>query len=291
MHITNASVKNIELFISPIKQTASLLEFNSVENSRYLLLFQDCTMIREMERETQEKEKFSSIGRMATGIAHELRNPLSSIGGSIQLLDLKHKDNAENKRLMEIALREISRLNRIIGEFLDYSADENSVINKVEPIHINPVLEELLDSVRVNPKWDGITHHVTLKSQGLVQGNVDKLKQIFWNIIKNACEAMESKKEGLLELECFDDDTWVVIRVTDNGTGLKDDDRDRMYEPFFSKKAQGTGLGLAIARKQIEFYKGDISHQNRESGGTVCTIRFPIQPSFFPEEMAKRKTA
>ena len=278
--------KLIEIFVSPIKKS-------SEDTQRYLILFQDCTKMHEIEKKVQEKEKFASIGRMAAGIAHELRNPLSSIGGSIQLLDIDNKNVPENKRLMEIALREVSRLNRIVGEFLDYAADEGSALTKieVESIQVNSILEELLDNVRVSPKWEHINYHFTLKSYGLIQGHADKFKQIFLNIIKNACEAMEDQSVGQLEIESFDDNEWVVVRVKDTGVGIRDKDKPHIYEPFYSKKEKGTGLGLAIVRKLVLFYKGHLSYENRDKKGTICTLRFPIQPNFFPGELAQTKSA
>ncbi len=275
--------KAIELFISPIK-----------ESKKYLVLFQDCTEVRKMEKKAQEKERFASIGRMAAGIAHELRNPLSSIGGSIQLLDIHKKANtSENKRLMDLALREISRLNRIIGEFLDYASDEESSLShfELESIDVNVILEELLDNVRVNPKWEHITHHFTLKSHGAIQGHSDKFKQVFLNIVKNACEAMEGQSTGQLEIESFDDYRWVVVRIKDTGVGISDRDKPHIYEPFYSSKDKGSGLGLAIVRKLVLFYKGQLSYDSHDKGGTVCTLRFPIVPNFCPGEMAQKKSA
>ena len=271
--------KAIEIFVSPVK-----------DSRRYLILFQDCTPMREMEKKMREKEKFAGIGRMAAGIAHELRNPLSGIGGSIQLLDTNKNMNAgENKKLMDMALREVSRLNRIIGEFLDYAGDENSCLNALgtQPVNLNVVLEELLDNVRVQAKWEHITHHFTLKAHSFVQGNTDKFKQIFLNLVKNACEAMESHSSGKLEIESFDDNKHLVVRIKDTGVGISEEDKPYIYEPFYSKKEKGTGLGLSIARKLISFYKGELSYENRETGGTLCEVRFPVQPNLFPGEMKK----
>ena len=288
--------KTIEIFISPIVA--------GMENkaNKYLILFQDCTKIKDIQRSVQEKERFASIGRMAAGIAHELRNPLSSIGGSIQLLDVEKKGSAENKRLMDITLREISRLNKIIGDFLDYAKEESidhtedvgaalSSVKEMESININSILEELLDSVRVSSKWEHITHHYILKSHGLIQGQEDRFKQILWNIIKNACEAMEDQEKGQLEVETFDDNEWVVIAVKDTGVGIDDEDLPHIYEPFFSKKSKGTGLGMAITRKLVLLFEGHILYEKRKGGGTICTLRFPIQPNHCPGEMAKKKSA
>ena len=277
--------KIIEVFISPME---------GMESEKYLILFQDCTGIREMERKAHKKEKLESIGKMAAGIAHELRNPLSSIGGSIQLLDLEKKNSSENKRLVEITLREISRLNKIIGEFLDYATDDTFYFDKMplEPVQVNSILEELLDSVHVNKKWEHITHHFILKSQGVARGHTDKFKQIFLNVIKNACEAMEDQDKGHLAIETFDDDEWVVVKIKDTGKGIDDNDMSHIYEPFYTKKEKGTGLGLSIVRKLVLLYKGHISYKKRgEEKGTVCELRFPIQPNFFPGELAQSKSA
>ena len=186
-------------------------------------------------------------------------------------------------------MREISRLNGIIGEFLSYTSDENALKNlPTEPVEINTLLEELLDSVRVNPHWDHIKHHALLKAHGLVEGRTDKFKQIFWNVVKNACEAMSHQKDGCLTLESFDDHEWVVIRVQDTGRGISKKDKPFIYEPFYSKKEKGSGLGLAIARKLTLFYKGTLSHQDVKQGGTLFEIRFPIQSNPLPGEMAKK---
>ena len=261
--------------------------------NKYLVLFQDMTQVRRREKQEQEKEKLAGIGRMAIGIAHEIRNPLSSVGGSIQLLDLDNKNPPENKRLMDIALREISRLNGIIGEFLSYTSDESALKNlPTEPVEINVVLEELLDSVRVNPHWDHIKHHALLKAHGLVEGRADKFKQIFWNLVKNGCEAMSHQKEGCLTLESFDDNEWVVVRIKDTGCGISDKDKPYIYEPFYSsQREKGSGLGLAIARKLILFYKGSISHQAQDKGGTLFEVRFPLQSNPLPGEMAAQKAS
>lgn len=295
----DSCVKSIELFVYPIKDLSSEDSSEKSGKQKHLVLFQDCTELREMEKNIIEKERHASIGRMAMGIAHELRNPLSSIGGSIQLLDLNDKNSEENKRLMNIALSEVSRLNRIIGDFLDYASNEDTRVEEdewiskveMESLNVNSVLEELLDTVLVNPKWEHIKYHFTLKSHGLTLGNKDKFKQIFLNIIKNACEAMEGQSEGHLEVESFDDNEWVVVRVKDTGIGISEKDKPYIYDPFYSKKDKGTGLGLSIVRKLVLFYKGNISYNSHDNKGTICVLRFPIQPNYCPGEMAQKKTA
>lgn len=286
----NTEPQLIEFFISNIKQSHT-------GDQKYLILFQDYTQKQKMENTIQEKERLASIGKMAAGIAHEIRNPLSSIGGSIQLLDIDSKKTSENKKLMNIALEEINRLNKIIGDFLDYAKDENESsykqLNKMQPLNVNPILEDLLESIRVNPKWKHISHNFILKSQEIVLGNSDKFKQIFLNIIKNSCEAMENQKVGsCLSIESFDKEGWVVVNIKDTGIGINSEDSFYIYDPFFSKKIKGTGLGLSIVRKLVTLYKGEISYnQNADSKGTICTLMFPIEPNAYPEEMVQNKSA
>ncbi len=313
--------KVIEMFISPFKDMhwgiyGERLVDTASESKKYLILFQDCTYTRNLERKVRDQEKLTVIGRMSAGIAHEIRNPLSAISGSIQLLDLKNKSSLENKKLVDNSLKEISRLNRIIGDFLDYASDEKSITHnyKIDTLSVNTVLEELLDHIQVNPRWTHVNHHFTLKAHGLIQISSDRLKQIFLNVIKNACEAMEGRQEGQLEIESFDDHEWVVVRVKDNGIGISKKDFPHIFEPFYSKKSgnlRGTGLGLPIVHKLINAFGGHISFENRvvdsnnlglqetllsskdglKETGTICTLRFPIAPTPVPGEMAKSKIA
>ena len=281
---SHSDIKTIEIFISPFLD-------NTDDLKRHLILFQDCTLASQEEEKEKEKEKFASIGRMAAGIAHELRNPLSSISGSIQLMDIHNKNSSENTRLMNIAVSEIHRLNNIIKDFLTYAGSEDT-LSKVpfQCVQVNSVLEGLLEQVSCNKRWAHIHHYVTLKAHGFIEGHVDKFKQIFFNVVKNSCEAMENIKEGgNLSIETFDDNEWVVIRIKDTGTGISESDKPYIFDPFYSTKTSGSGLGLAVVHKLVSKYKGFISFETVDTGGTICNLRFPIQPVLLPDEMAKQQ--
>ncbi len=278
--------KIIEAFASPFTLTKG-------GSNKYLIFFQDCTTRHKREKSEREEERFAHIGKMATGIAHELRNPLSSISGSIQLMEWNEPLRSQNRKLMDIVLQEVSRLNKIIGDFMDYTSNESSLsrTEKLEVFSVNSVLESVLDQVRVTPQWEAITLHITLKAQGLIEGNLDRFKQIFLNVVKNACEAMKDSQKPNLKIETFDDDKWVTIKIKDNGTGIKNADFPYIYNPFYSRKSGGSGLGLAIARKFVLLYKGEIFLENHQPKGVVCTLRFPIHSTFSVRELAQRESA
>ena len=286
--------KMIELFFSPLGE-----EYK--DNKKYLVLFQDCSKKHKLEQIEKEKEKFVSIGRMAARIAHELRNPLASISGSIQLLnDDKVHINDENSKLINITLSEVSRLNRMIEDLLNYahSSEEDvdlQVQDTTQPLQgflVNPVLEDMEEQIQVHPRWSHIGSHFELHSKGHILINGDHLKQILWNLVKNSCESMESMKEGKLTVESFDDNEWVVVRIKDIGTGINEQDKKLIFEAGYSTKEKGTGLGLPIVSKLVSLYKGEIICESaNQSVGTVFTIRFPIQPNHVPGERTMRKSA
>ena len=287
--------KMIELFFSPLSEEQR-------DNKKYLVLFQDCSKKHQLEQAKREKEKFISIGRMATRIAHELRNPLASISGSVQLLNDDNKGQArdENNRLKNITLSEISRLNRMIEDLLNYASSSEEGVNlqaqdTVKPLRdvlVNPILEDMEEQIQVHPRWSHICSHFELHSKGHILINADHLKQIFWNLVKNSCESMESMKEGKLTVESFDDNEWVVVRIKDTGTGINEKDKNLIFEAGYSTKEKGTGLGLSIVSKLVPLYKGSIICESaNQSTGAVFTIRFPIQPNHVPGERTMRKSA
>ena len=276
--------KRMEIFVSPIK--------NHQDGWKHLVLFQDCTSLRQRENKIKEAEKFAEIGKMADGIVREIKKPLSRIANHVQFFH-STPSSAFGVKRVEAVQKELSGLNGIIREFLDYTADEGAILKKAkrEPINVNAVLEELLEQVHVQQRWGHITHHFILKSRGFIEANKERLKLVFSHVIKNACEAMEHPSEGAkLEVESFDDQGWVVVKIKDTGGGISAQDQPRVYEPFYSKK-DSAGLGLPIVRKVVLSYKGQVSYENRPEGGTVCTLSFPINPNLFPQEVAQKKIA
>lgn len=250
----------------------------------WLFLFDDRTEQKQLEDTFRQQEKLAAVGQLAAGIAHEIRNPLASISGSIQLMlanPTNHKD--EDLKLMRIVDKEIDRLNGLISEFLDYVRPEKK-INLA--INLNNIIREVTDSVKLNPKLrKDIEQTLNLKAACDILGNRDKIKQAILNFVINACQAMDKTTTPKLEVETFDQMEWVVLIIRDNGCGIKKENLHRIFEPFHTTKPQGTGLGLAVTHKILQAHEARISVDSVEGEGTKFIIEFPAHRDHHTEDL------
>jgi two-component system sensor histidine kinase PilS (NtrC family) len=252
-------------------------------NKGKILVFQDTTRIREMEQEVKRMEDMAMLGELAAGIAHEIRNPLASISGSIQVLnDSLSKEEAHiNRRLMEIVLREVSRLDHLVNDFLQFARPQRI---EIEEFELNQLIMDTLYLFQNSQSWSEhldidtkITTPLTIKS------DPHQLKQVFWNIFLNASEAMP--KGGLISISAKKetDSTSsgesvesVRIKIEDNGPGLDQKISKDIFKPFSTTKKDGSGLGLAIVKRLIEGLGGNVSGKNAARKGTRISIRLPV---------------
>ncbi len=248
-----------------------------------IFVFQDTTRIREMEREVKRMENLAMLGELAAGIAHEIRNPLASISGSIQVLNdsLSKKATRVNKRLMEIILREVNRLNHLVNDFLQFARPQSI---EIEEFDLNQLIMDTLYIFQNSQNWSQ-NLVVETKFFGPLKINSDpqQLKQVFWNIFLNACEAMpkggfvcvstDKIKESNGSGEDIDS---VRIKVEDNGPGIDTKVIMDMFKPFSTTKKSGSGLGLAIVKRIVEGLGGNISGQNLAGGGMAVAITLPL---------------
>lgn len=247
------------------------------ELTGFIVTFHDLTRVRRLEFAMRQSEKMAAVGQLAAGIAHEIRNPLASMSGSIQMLDAGFSsEQAEEKKLMRIALREIDRLNNLITEFLDFVRPE---LIKDDPVDINAVLRDVLDMAKLNKNLrSDIEQIVRLGATRTIPGHRDKLKQAFLNIVMNAYQAMGDTPAPKIEIETKDRDDTVVVTIRDHGCGIDDVGLRRIFEPFHTTKPKGTGLGLAITHKIIENHSGRIYVESSRGVGTEFTLEFKINP-------------
>lgn len=239
----------------------------------HLILFDDMTQVKRMEFTMRQQEKLAAVGQLAAGIAHEIRNPLASISGSIQLLSDRALADAERSKLMAIVLKEIDRLNALITEFLDFVRPD---VRIEEPVQMNSVLKEVLEMLRFNRTISqNIEPQSRLTSKKSIQGHFAKLKQAMLNIVINAYQAMEKSKLPELTIDCYDTTDSVVVKIRDNGVGIDENNKSRIFEPFHTTKAGGTGLGLAITHKILENHGARIYVESTLGQGTLFTIEFP----------------
>ncbi len=268
MGCRTASGKEIHLGFS----VAPLIdESNSARG--YVLTFQDLTDVMELEREVRRQERLAALGKMAAGLAHEIRNPLASMRGSVQVLAGDLDLSPEQLQLMEIVLRESERLNRIVSDFLTYARPP-----RTEPavIELANIIAEAIALLRNNPELS--ERHTIVEqyphSRLLYHGDQNQLKQIFWNLSRNAIQAMPEGGELKVGLE-LQKNEGVIISFSDTGKGMSSDQVDRLFEPFNSSSG-GTGLGMAIVYQLVRDHNGKIMVESEIGKGTKISIKLPV---------------
>ena len=264
------------LNISPLK------EYDG-SNKGKILVFQDTTRIREMEQEVKRMEDMAMLGELAAGIAHEIRNPLASISGSIQVLNdsLSKEETHINRRLIEIVLREVSRLDHLVNDFLQFARPQRI---EIEEFELNQLIMDTLYLFQNSQSWsEHLDIDTKIMSPLTIKSDPHQLKQIFWNIFLNASEAMP--KGGLISINAQKETNLksssesvesVRIKIEDNGPGLDPKIAKEIFKPFSTTKKDGSGLGLAIVKRLVEGLGGKVSGENLASEGTAITIRLPV---------------
>jgi len=225
-----------------------------------------------MEAEVKRKEKWAFIGELSASIAHELRNPLAALKGSIEMLRAKNVPEAQADRLMGIALSEMDRLNGIVTDFLLYARPQELNTEKYD---LNRSLQEiaiLLESSEATNNH--VTISASLDGEQVVRGDAKQLKQVFWNLGVNAMDAVS--EGGVVDIYTTGNSNAVEVVFKDSGNGISREDIDKIFYPFFTTKEKGTGLGLSIAQKIIEEHGGKIEVDSEgEGSGSMFKILLP----------------
>lgn len=237
----------------------------------YVYAFDDLTEIRRLEREVRMQDRLAAVGRLAAAIAHEIRNPLTSIAGSVSMLSGVPGVNEEHRRLLDIVTRESQRLNSIITDFLAYSRTKQYRFDKVDIIQLVEDTLTLMDH-RMTAEKTGITiGRKFAVPAALVIADGDKLKQVFWNLCENAVRAMKSGGTLTAAIEPLGED-WQVS-FTDTGTGMTPQQIEKIFEPFQSNFEGGTGLGLAIVYQIVQAHEGKVWARSKPGQGTTFVLR------------------
>lgn len=251
-----------------------------------IVIFQDLTRLKEMEEELRRDEKLKALGELSVGIAHEIRNPLASISGSIQVLKDELKLSSENGKLMEIVLRETDRLNLLITDYLLFARPAQEPRHTID---LGEVIGETIKVFRNCPEAAVISIDNRIKYPILLQGDPRQLGQVFWNLLLNAAHAMDrggglTVSSDLITAESGPDGRvpnngtgpFAEIKVSDTGRGIEPENLSRVFDPFFSTKERGTGLGLSIVHRIIESHGGTIDVKSAPDRGTTFRIVLPI---------------
>jgi len=246
-----------------------------------IFIFQDLTRLREMEEDLKRADRLAAIGTLAAGMAHEIRNPLASISGSIEILKEEMDGAVQHQQLMEIILREVGRLNSLIADFLLFARPASP---GKEIIHLNGIAEEVLKIFAHSPECNpGIRLTTHFQDEIYMPGDNQQIKQLFWNLVINAAQAMPAGGEMRVELRRrslpsdIEEPPQGEIAISDTGTGIGAEELDKIFNPFFTTKKRGSGLGLSIVHKIVESYGGKITVRSQPNKGTTFTIYLPVQ--------------
>ncbi len=266
----------LSCYIAPIEE----IEAKSTDDSElggYVLILRDTTQNRQLHQEEIESERLNALTMLAAGVAHEIGNPLNSLGIHLQLLDRKIKKKAspelaaELLEPLDIARSEIKRLDFIVEKFL-------SAVRPTKPIFesadLNEIVEEAVSFIAPEVEDRRITTTLSLQPElPLLNLDRDQMKQVIYNLIRNAGQAIGS--DGKLTIRTFADDFNVSIAFADNGSGIPAEKVGKVFDPYFTTKKTGSGLGLLIVHRIIREHGGELEFESEEGEGTEVTIHFP----------------
>jgi two-component system, NtrC family, sensor histidine kinase PilS len=255
----------------------------------YTLIFQDITKFKELEEQMKRYDKMSAINQLAAGMAHEIRNPLTSLSGSIQMLQSELTLDAHQQRLMNIVLRESERLNRLITDFLLFAQPPRT--NKSLST-LNNLIEETIELLTNSHDYhEGIEIQVPESNENFqIMADPHQMRQVFWNLFINAVQAIGDRGKLIIRMAKEENSPpttalspgvqgdvkeWVKVSVTDSGHGIPPQEKEKIFEPFYSTKDRGTGLGLSIVHNIVENHNGIIKVESEVGKGSTFTVLLP----------------
>ncbi len=236
-----------------------------------LLILRDLTELSLLKDEIERNKRLAAIGRLAAGVAHEIRNPLSSLKGYATFFKEVFEKGTQNHDIADIIITEVDRLDRVVGELVEIA---RPVQVSGKPVNPAALIEDSLKIIEP----EALLHHISIDTDidrgiGHIHADEDRLKQVLLNLFLNAIQAMEDS--GRLSVRLFRDKAGVVITVSDTGSGIKKEDLPDIFEPYFTTKLSGIGLGLAIVQNIVKAHHGEVGVKSEPGRGTVFTIILP----------------
>jgi iron only hydrogenase large subunit-like protein len=234
--------------------------------------------LKDTQEQLQSAEKLASIGQLAAGVAHEINNPLGTIilYASMLKKELEQKlEDNQNAEDLELILEEANRCKNIVANLLNFARQGKL---KVSRVNINKLLAKIIKTTKMNPAYSKIEITADKLAKGChFEGDEDQIKQVFINIINNACESMDETTEKCLSFKLYEEDGYLVTEIKDTGQGISKENNNRIFTPFFTTKkiGKGTGLGLAISYGIIKMHNGFINFQSEPGVGTTFKVKLP----------------
>lgn len=247
------------------------------ESGRYLgsiLLFKDLSEIRTLRNEIARNQRLVTVGRLAAGVAHEIRNPLSSIKGFATYFRERYRENEQDAQTASILIQEVDRLNRVVGQLQEFSRPV-SILPR--PVRLDRLIADIVKLVESQARAKGVTVAIEHRpGMPEVLLDADRLNQVLLNLFLNGIEAMDRGGVLTVRVDEAADSRRLEIRVSDTGCGIRPEDLSHIFEPYFTTKPSGTGLGLAIAHNIIEAMGAEIAVQSVPGAGTTFTLKVPV---------------
>lgn len=262
----------------PIGYSFAKLNMPGTQDRYEVITLQDLSQTKHMEKQVRQAEKMATIGEMAAGIAHELRNPLAAISGAAEVLDATGDIKTHNQGLMNIITRECNRLQITISDFLAFSKPMEP---EKEFISLQPLINEIIQVLQHAKDWpEKCRPVIDIPEKMDCWADPQQIHRLLLNILHNSCRAI-GNKEGEIRVvaqETQDDSGTekTVITITDTGPGISSKNIDKIYEPFFTTRENGTGLGLSIVKQIVKAHDGDISITSKEEKGTTVKLLLPL---------------
>ncbi|HVS19588.1 MAG TPA: ATP-binding protein, partial [Planctomycetota bacterium] len=237
-----------------------------------IVSFQDLTELRAMEEAVTRQKRLAAIGRLAAGVAHEIRNPLAAISGSIELLVASGigETSADARELAQIVLREVGRLNGLITELLEFARPRAPELQRLD---LGEAVGELVNVFRNDRRLAQTRVELRVAGPVPIEADAGQLRQVVWNLLRNAAEAAPGEP---IEIGVARDGVRARLTIHDRGPGIPDEQVSRVFEPFFSTKEGGTGLGLPTVHRIVEEHKGSIELVRHDGGGTLAVVSLPL---------------
>ena len=254
----------------PVAITFWALRSGSGQTVGLIAVCEDLSSMKQMEARVRQADRLATVGRMAANIAHEIRNPLASLTGAIEVLARDGDLGGTRDRLAQIVVRESERLDHIIKDLLDYARPAPLVL---QPINLADTLDEVLLLLEHRPLPDNVKIVRAYDRELGVEADPQQIRQVFWNLCLNALQAMV--EGGELQVAARREGRLVQVRVSDAGHGIHAADLPHIFEPFFSTKSEGSGIGLALVHRIVQEHGGDIDVRSHAGQGTIFTITLP----------------
>ncbi|MCL2760968.1 MAG: ATP-binding protein [Desulfuromonadales bacterium] len=250
--------------------------YSEIDKPGTIINFQDITDVKNMEKELKMADRLSAVGELSARMAHEIRNPLTSISGSVQLIAQSDKIDERDRKLLNIVIRESDRLNVMLKEFLNYA---NPQIPNNETFSLKELTDEVVTLLKNDERFPNISITDLTDGNTKLFADQSQIKQVLINLIINAAQAMPNGGEVTIKShteKIAEKESAVVVEVSDRGVGIPEEKMQTIFEPFVTTKAGGTGIGLALVYRVMKAHHGAVSVRSEENAGTTFVLTFPM---------------